>query len=151
MDQTESITSVSRHRETASELWERHRRYYFEAQNNGTIALLISLATFAGRQEGADCVWRGLYKGKEMVIRATSQPHVTVMLADDLLCTNETPGKEFLIPDEWILIARDALEAFEAEKQERARQAEINRIYQQAQKELGEKVEAVHIFSVLEA
>ena len=149
--QRRSISLVDRHQETTLEIWERHRRYYFEALNNGTISLLMSVATIAGKIEVTGAVWKGQYKNKDLAIRVNQEPHLEVTLGKDTICSNKTPGQEFLIPDDWILVARDALSKFEADRDERARQAEINRIHEQAQKELSDHVEAVQIFSVLEA
>lgn len=151
IDQRKSVSLVARHQETATQLWARHRDYYFQALNSGVISLLCSLAKEGGNHDGPRRYWQGMFKDRTLAISVYPENILRVEWNENTICSNEQPGQEFIIPDDWILFCREAFEQIESDRAEKSRLAEAERQHQQQQRALREHQETVQILSVFES
>jgi len=134
---------------TADSIKEQLAANYAAAVETKVILMIITLAQ-TSLLVGSEWRWSKTfdYPVGPLVIQVTDEYIVTVRIGDDIVCKNWPVGEEMLVPGNWLIVCREALERWEADQAEKARLAVATAKADALRKQLANQIQDVRILSV---
>jgi len=112
------------------------RNDYLQAEQSHIIKLITTLVSLAGKRDGAGLLFDAIFESKPFAIRLSAKGLLTVTIKDQIVCSNNPPGEEMLIPGRWLHFCKAQLDEWESREAAKQKQAEAEAANTAQRKEL---------------
>jgi hypothetical protein len=109
---------------------------YLQAEQAHVIKLITTLVSLAGKRDGAGLLYEATFEEKPLTIRLTAKGLLTVAIKDQIVCSNNPPGEEMILPGRWLAFIKAQLDAWEGNEAAKQKQAQAEAEANAQRKEL---------------